>query len=204
MPRHHDEPHERRGAFHGPHHEGRGGEHRGGRRHGGRGIHRMERGALRFVLLDSLRGGPQHGYEMIKALEERTHGQYAPRPGALYPTLQYLADLGLIRATQEGDRRVYELTESGRTEAEAQQERVAAFWARFAAEAASEASRHEVTFLQDELEDLAHTVWSGLREAIHRGDQETIRRARRAVEQCQEEIRRLIAAGPAAPGEGAV
>jgi DNA-binding PadR family transcriptional regulator len=157
----------------------------------------MERGGLRFVLLDALRSGPQHGYEMIKTLEERTRGQYAPSPGALYPTLQYLADLGLIRATQEADRRVYELTEAGRAELDAQKERVDAFWARFAGDAPSQASRHEVGFLQDELDDLSRTVWSGLREAIWRGDQEEIRRVRRAVEQCQEEIRSLITQGEA-------
>src|SRR5437870_8446029 len=113
-------------------HWGRG-EHGGkpGRR-GGRGHDRMERGALRFVLLDTLRNGPQHGYEMIKGLEERTHGQYAPSPGALYPTLQFLADLGFVRATREEDRRVYELTEAGRAELDAHKDRVDAFWARFA------------------------------------------------------------------------
>jgi DNA-binding PadR family transcriptional regulator len=189
--KHHEERHELHGR-----HGGHGGK---GRWMGGRGRERMERGALRLVLLDALRAGPQHGYEMIKALEERTHGQYAPSPGALYPTLQYLADLGLIRATPEGDRRVYELTEAGRAEAEARPEQVEAFWARFASFAASEASRHEVNFLQDELDDLSHTVWRGLRQAIRRGDAETIRRARQAVERCQEEIRRLIAEGTSAP-----
>src|SRR5438128_1242224 len=129
MGRHHDEPHEPHG-----HHAGHGGKWR---RHGGRGQERMERGALRYVLLDALRTGPQHGYEMIKALEERTHGQYAPSPGALYPTLQYLADLGFVRATREEDRRVYELTEAGRAELDAHQDRVDAFWARFALDAPS-------------------------------------------------------------------
>ena len=152
----------------------------------------MERGALRFVLLDLLRGGPRHGYEMIRELEERTHGQYAPSPGALYPTLQYLTDLGLVSAVQEGERRVYELAETGRAEWEANKDRVDAFWARFASEAPSKASQHEVAFLQDALEDLSRTVWSGLQEAIERGDLETLRSARRAVEACQEAIRTLI------------
>jgi DNA-binding PadR family transcriptional regulator len=190
----HDEHHE-----HHPHPGGHGG-HGGKRgRPWGRGHDRMERGGLRFVLLDALRSGPQHGYEMIKALEERTHGQYAPSPGALYPTLQYLADLGLIRATQESDRRVYELTEAGRAELDAQKERVAAFWARFTGDAPSLVSRHEVGFLQEELEDLSRTVWGALREAIHRGDREAIRRVRRAVEQCQEAIRDLITQDEAQP-----
>jgi len=191
---HHTEHHE-----HFPHPGGRGG-HGGKRgRHWGWGPDRMERGVLRFVLLDALRGGSQHGYELIKALEERTRGQYAPSPGALYPTLKDLTLLGLIRATQEADRRAYELTEAGRAELEAQQERVDAFWARFTEGGPAEATRHEVGFLADELDDLARTVWNGLREAIYRGDREAIRRVRRAVEQCQEAVRDLITQSGAEP-----
>jgi hypothetical protein len=75
---------------------------------------------------------------------------------------------------------------------EANKERVDAFWARFTSEAPSRASQHEVVFLQDALEGLSRTVWRGLDEAIERGDEETLRRARRAVEACQEAIRALI------------
>ena len=139
---------------------------------------------------------------MIKLLEERTHGQYVPSPGALYPTLQYLADLGLIRAAPrghpEGDRRVYEITEAGLAELAAQQPRVDAFWAHFGSDATSPSIRHEVGFLKDEMKDLFRTVWSGLREAIQSGDRELIKSVRRAVEQCQEEVRTLIAATPPA------
>ena len=137
---------------------------------------------------------------MIRELEERTHGRYAPSPGALYPTLQYLTDLGHVSAVQEAERRVYELTAAGRAEGEANKERSEAFWARFASEPPSKASQHEVAFLQDALEDLSRTVWSGLREAIGRGDQETLRSARRAVEACQDAIRALIVDGSPASG----
>src|SRR5690348_1385934 len=85
-----DHPH---GRGRGPH----GHDPWGGR--GGRGD-RMERGMLRFVLLDALRKAPGHGYEIIKAIEERTRGQYVPSPGALYPTLQLLEDLGHVRSNQ--------------------------------------------------------------------------------------------------------
>src|SRR5579871_2521572 len=57
---------------------GRGG-HGGGPGNGGR----AKRGALRYVLLDALRDGPKHGYEIIKAFEERTQGQYGPSPGTV-------------------------------------------------------------------------------------------------------------------------
>jgi DNA-binding PadR family transcriptional regulator len=163
-----------------------------GGRGGGRRA-RMERGSLRFVLLDALRDGPRHGYEIIKGLEERTHGQYAPSAGAIYPTLQYLTELGHIQATQEGDRRVYTLTAAGHLDLQAQAERIAAFWAGFAVPVEAEPCRYDVDFLEDALEDLTRTVWRGLREPIARGDRERIRRVRQSIERCREEVRGVIA-----------
>jgi DNA-binding PadR family transcriptional regulator len=146
------------------------------------------------VLLDALRDGPKHGYEIIKSLEERSAGQYVSSPGTVYPTMQYLEELGLVRADQEGERRVYSLTEAGRAELNAHAEHVDAFWGRFAAKSITRTSRHEVGFLQDELDDLIRTAWSGLGEAIERDDQQTIRQVREAVELCQNEIREIISA----------
>jgi DNA-binding PadR family transcriptional regulator len=159
----------------------------------------MERGAMRIVLLDALRDGPRHGYEIIKGLEERAQGRYAPSPGAVYPTLQYLEDLGLVQGSREGDRRVFALTEAGRAELESQAERINAFWSRFEAPEASGAVRAEVGFLRDELDDLSRTIWTGLREFVERGDRETARKLRRAVEACRNEIRDLIADAAASP-----
>jgi DNA-binding PadR family transcriptional regulator len=158
----------------------------------------MERGALRVVLLDLLREGPKHGYELIRLFEERTHGQYAPSPGVLYPTLQLLADLELVTSEQDAGRRVYQLTEAGQAELDAHAELVAAFWSRQTSEAPSPGSRHEVGFLQDALDDLGRTVWTRLRDAVARGDEPLIRRVREAVERCQNEVRTLIASDPGA------
>lgn len=167
------------------------GYHGRGQRGGGR--RRARRGEARYVLLDALRDGPKHGYEIIKTLEERSAGQYVSSPGTVYPTMQYLEELGLVRADQEGERRVYNLTEAGRAELDAHAEHVDAFWGRFAASSIAKTSRHEVGFLQDELDDLARTAWGGLREAIERDDQQTIRHVRLAVERCQNDIREIIA-----------
>ena len=73
---------------------------------------------------------------------------------------------------------------------------MAAFWSRFASEAPSAASRHEVSFLQDALDDLTRTIWSRLQDTMARGDEGTIRRVREAVERCQNEVRGIIAAEP--------
>src|SRR5450759_3634621 len=90
-------------------HHGRGGYGHGPgrpeREHGGG---RARRGETRYVLMDALLSGPKHGYEIVKALEERSAGQYVPSPGTVYPTMQYLQDEGYVTATQDGDRRVFQ------------------------------------------------------------------------------------------------
>ena len=191
---------------------GRGG--RGGRRGwgggwGGRGGwgqwggpgDRMERGLLRYLLLDALRDQPKHGYEIIRSIEERTHGLYVPSPGTIYPTLQLLEDQGFVTADREDERRVYRLSETGRTELTTHADVIQAFWARFP-DGGSAAGRHEVSFLRDELHDLARTVHSGLHDALRGGDTERVRRVRLALERCKNEIREIVAGGPSpeAPG----
>jgi len=83
-----------------------------GRWRGGR---MFEQGDLRYVVLRLLEEKPRHGYEIIKALEEKFGGAYAPSPGAVYPTLQLLEDLGYTRIVpgDEG-KKVYEITDAGR------------------------------------------------------------------------------------------
>ena len=75
----------------------------------------FERGAIRWLLLGLLAEGPMHGYEMIRRLEERSGGRYAPSPGVIYPTLQSLEDEGLVTVASEGGKKVYTLTEAGKT-----------------------------------------------------------------------------------------
>ncbi|NUO38653.1 MAG: PadR family transcriptional regulator [Gemmatimonadaceae bacterium] len=83
-----------------------------GRWRGGR---MFEQGDLRYVVLRLLEEKPRHGYEIIKALEERFGGNYAPSPGVVYPTLQLLEDLGYARVVPgvEG-KKTYEITDEGR------------------------------------------------------------------------------------------
>jgi DNA-binding PadR family transcriptional regulator len=166
-------------------------DHRGGRHGGGR--DRARRGDARYILLDALRDGPKHGYEIIKSLEERSSGKYIPSPGTVYPTLQYLEDQGLVRSNQEAERRIFQLTEAGQAELDAQAEQVTAFWGRIGGRDVAAASQHEVNFLQDELEHLNRIVWSGLHTAIAQGQQDPIRRVRAVIEECQTKIREIIA-----------
>jgi DNA-binding PadR family transcriptional regulator len=185
-----------------PRDEPRGGPYGGGRRGGSRGGGprrgggggRARRGDARLILLDALRDGPKHGYEIIKALEARSDGAYVPSPGTVYPTLQFLEDQGLVRARAEGERRIFELTESGRQELNDQAGHVNAFWQRFASHGAKGAAEHELHFLKEELEQLDRIVWGGLRAALAKGNAATIRRVRAAVEECQNKVREIISA----------
>ncbi len=71
-------------------------------------------GDLRLIVLALLEEGPRHGYDIIKVLEEKSHGIYSPSPGVVYPTLTYLEEAGYTTATSEGSKRVYAITDAGR------------------------------------------------------------------------------------------
>lgn len=92
---------------------GPGGHHGRGR---GRG-RRTKRGNVRAALLALLAERPMHGYEMIQELEGRTGGVWRPSPGSVYPTLQLLEDEGLVTSEEQGGKRLFALTDSGREEA---------------------------------------------------------------------------------------
>jgi DNA-binding PadR family transcriptional regulator len=79
-----------------------------------RGRRMFDGGELRLVLLKLIEGGPRHGYDLIRAIEELTGGAYAPSPGVVYPTLTLLADMELIAEQQsEGARKLYGITAAG-------------------------------------------------------------------------------------------
>lgn len=85
-----------------------------GRHHRGRMGRIFEQGDLKYVILRLLEEKPRHGYEVIKELEDRFGGAYSPSPGTVYPTLTMLEDLGYAKAaTDEGGRKVYEITPEG-------------------------------------------------------------------------------------------
>src|SRR3954466_3924059 len=81
----------------------------------GRAARLFEQGDLKYVILRLLGEKPRHGYEIIKDLENRFGGSYAPSPGTVYPTLTMLEDLGYARVVpEEGGKKIYEITDEGR------------------------------------------------------------------------------------------
>ena len=83
--------------------------------HGGGG--RRRRGDIRTAVLAALEEAPAHGYEIIQRFEDKTAGAWRPSAGSIYPTLQLLEDEGLVRAYERDGKKVYELTEEGRSAA---------------------------------------------------------------------------------------
>jgi DNA-binding PadR family transcriptional regulator len=75
----------------------------------------FEKGALKYVILDQLKDKPAHGYEIIRALENRFQGFYSPSAGSVYPTLQLLEDMGYVKSAEQDGKKIYTITEEGKT-----------------------------------------------------------------------------------------
>ena len=111
-----DGPRAMRGGGEGFGYRGYGGRFGGGERAGrGGGRRRMfEGGELRLVILLLLESEPRHGYDVIREIETRTGGAYAPSPGIVYPTLTLLEELGQIEArAAEGAKKLFAITATG-------------------------------------------------------------------------------------------
>ncbi len=74
---------------------------------------------LQLVILALLEARASHGYELIRAVEERSNGFYTPSPGVIYPALTYLEEIGHAAVTAEGNRKLYAITQAGLTHLEA-------------------------------------------------------------------------------------
>jgi DNA-binding PadR family transcriptional regulator len=99
-----------RGPF-GPHGHGRMPGGFGG--FGGPGGGRARRGDVRSAVLRLLAEQPMHGYQIIQELSSRSGGAWSPSAGSVYPTLQLLADEGLVTSEEAGGKKVFSLTEAG-------------------------------------------------------------------------------------------
>ncbi|HEY9234175.1 MULTISPECIES: PadR family transcriptional regulator [Phenylobacterium] len=128
---------------------------RGAGRGGGRRLGRLlEHGDLRFVILALIKDKSSHGYELIRALEERTGGAYRPSAGAIYPTLAMLEDEGFVRAiAAEGGRKSFEITQEGLAALERNKAGVEAVFARL--DEAAESSPRSSPRVERAMQNLA-------------------------------------------------
>lgn len=122
----------------------------GGR--GGRRGPRVGRGDIRAGILILLSEEQRNGYQIIQELERRSDGAWRPSPGSIYPALSQLEDEGLIEqvaATGES-RRMFRLTDEGRTYVESHREELTAPW-----ETVSSSVRNGIFELRDLLAQTA-------------------------------------------------
>ncbi len=80
---------------------------------------RKRRGDIRIFILFALSERPMSGYEIIHYFTELTHEVWIPSQGSVYPTLQYLEEEGLVTSREQGNKKVYSITDLGRDAVEA-------------------------------------------------------------------------------------
>ncbi|TDC36054.1 PadR family transcriptional regulator [Micromonospora sp. 15K316] len=130
-------------------------------------------GRLRLYLLRLLDGGPKHGYELIRLLEDRFLGLYAPSAGTIYPRLQRLEAEGLVTHTAAGGRKTYEITETGRAELRQRADELAALESDIAA------SVEDLSALAGEIRDEVRGSARDLKRELREATRQT-RQGRRA------------------------
>jgi DNA-binding PadR family transcriptional regulator len=85
---------------------------------------------LQLLLLAQLVDAPRYGYELIKLLDRRSNGFYAPSPGMVYPALTNLEKIGSVTVGAQGIRKRYTLTPAGHAHLAANRERIELLWAK--------------------------------------------------------------------------
>jgi DNA-binding PadR family transcriptional regulator len=106
---------------------------------GGRRGRVFDHGDLRFVILKLIAEKPRHGYELIKAIEDKLGGAYSPSPGVVYPTLTLLEELGHATVdAAEGGKKLYAITADGRAFLDANHATVDAIFSRMAETSAAQ------------------------------------------------------------------
>jgi len=140
---------------------------------------RMRRGGMKFLLLEVLKEGPRHGYEIIGELENRFRG-YRPSPGSVYPTLQMLEEGGFVTSQEVEGKKVYTITQAGLKLLEERGEH------RF--EEASSGARQAVE-LRESLRKLASAVVDGARGT----DEETLKKIEEIVNKARKEVYSVLA-----------
>jgi DNA-binding PadR family transcriptional regulator len=159
----------------------------------------FERGDLKYVILEQLKDKPAHGYELIRALEERFGGFYAPSPGAVYPTLQMLEDMGYVSSVQQDGRKVYTITDPGRAFLNERQPQVDEVFRRARERWGNEWGPQAQRLMHDFRDDLRDLTRSFANEARRRWPEpEQQRRIRDVIARAKTEIQAILSEEPAA------
>jgi DNA-binding PadR family transcriptional regulator len=178
-----------RGGRHGRGEGGRGWDEDGPGFGRGGGRRRMfDGGELRLVLLKLIADKPRHGYDLIRAIEERTGGAYAPSPGIVYPTLTLLSEMGLIdEQLTEGARKQFAVTPEGTAHLAEHDAEVVAMLARLDALGAMRERTDAVT-IRRAMHNLRSVLMSRLGDGL---DKERMLEATALIDEAARKIERL-------------
>jgi DNA-binding PadR family transcriptional regulator len=143
---------------------------------------RARRGDVRAALLVLLAEEPRNGYGLMQEIEQRSNGGWRPSPGSVYPALAQLEDEGLIRQTEAGGRRAYELTDEGRTYVTENAEELGTPWEEIAA-------GENV----GELRSLIPGVAAAAMQVARAGSEAQVAEAAKALEETRRKLYRILA-----------
>jgi DNA-binding PadR family transcriptional regulator len=149
---------------------------------------RAGRGDIRAAILALLAEQPMHGYQIIREIGERSEGAWTPSPGSVYPTLQQLTDEGLVRSSETEGKRVYELTDEGRTEAD--RKSGALPW-----EEAAQGADDDLSALRE----LVFQVLAATKQVAHAGSKPQLAAAQEVLRTARKSLYRLLAEDDANP-----
>ncbi|MEO6396392.1 MAG: PadR family transcriptional regulator [Devosia sp.] len=169
-------------------------------------------GDLRLVALYFIEQQPRHGYDLIKAIEEKTGGIYVPSPGVIYPALTFLEEASFVTSTPEANKRLYTITEEGKAhlaDNRAAVETTLAHLARIGEqfkrmrEGWAEAERNfrgpppdrDMDDVVPELNEARRALKDAIRE-VRRADADVQRRVADVLRRAAEELRREAGRGP--------
>jgi len=157
------------------------------RRHGGRS--RAGRGDVRITVLILLDEGPANGYQLMQEIEQRTNGAWKPSSGSIYPALQQLEDEGIVRTTEGEGRKMFALTDEGKTYVRENRAKWTAPWEGIEEE---EGPSEEATKIRDVIAQLAMAYM----QVIQVGTETQRAEASRVLVGARQALYRILAGDP--------
>lgn len=154
----------------------------------GFGRERLMRGHLNLIILELIKERPRHGYDVIKAIEEKFQGFYSPSAGSVYPILQELEDQDFVTSSQASGKKIYSITKDGEQELKVNKDKFSDM---------REHLRHRFgdmgrySELMREMGYMTHFVFGKLRES-GASDTKTIKRLRIAIANFKSEVEEIL------------
>ena len=143
---------------------------------------RARRGDVRAALLVLLAEEPRNGYGLMQEIEARSNGAWRPSPGSVYPALSQLEDEGLVRATESGGRKLFELTDAGRTYVTENADDLGTPWEQVGGDESV-----------GEMRTLVFSVGAAVMQVVQAGTPEQVAEAAKVLEETRRSLYRILA-----------